>query len=154
MRLESFSQLQQRLKRGTGKVGEALVDCVNIYIGFIHRRFLKFASGGGDWRKLKKSYVRQKAADGFDRRILIRTGLLESQLRVGVARVIKRGTVMSVGFTRSRAYPSGVKVATVLVAHDRGLGVVPKRQIIVPPDLKTEKRITSRVERAFKESLR
>lgn len=124
-----------------------------LYRSFSQRRFARFSRGGGDWPPLALSTQRQRRGArrgragsrvfailrdtgilfaGLDPKVSIRPGQLERRRRLSV----------QVGYGGS-ALHSGAKITIARLAeiHDRGLGRVPVRQIIVVPDVITRRRM-------------
>lgn len=138
-----------RVVRSWGKanlpfgVGMALVKR---YSAFIQKRFLRFSRGGGNWPSLKYR----------SGQILYKTGTLFGALTVGrpgnYLKSVRGG--YRFGIVGRGSYPKGTQIKVVALAHDQGLGRVPKRQIIVQPDRKTQQAMMKTVEVGMRKSLR
>lgn len=153
LRLEPFDRLLSQLERRDGEIYATLLDCSQIYRDFIFQRFLRYAAGGGNWKKLNAAYAALKARKGLDPRILVRDKILLETLRPNRASIIKSSDGLKMQFARGRQYPNGTAVATVLDAHNRGTRHLPKREIIVSPDAATGKKIEKRAEEGLRRVL-
>ena len=119
------------------------------YMAFTRRRYLKFSRGGGDWAPLAESTKarRRKPRRGHvgsrSMSILIDTRTLFNALTAGstgnLSQVLKNPGGIRVGFAEGVQHGmDGITIRKLAVIHDQGLGNVPKRTILVPPDKVTE----------------
>ena len=138
--IKPITRLQQALISQTGGPLWSKWDrWVWHYVEFLYERFKRHAAGGGTWPALKESTAAAKARQGFSGGILQRTLVLQEELApsaIATGNVIMRGaskTGVSIVFGRKKVYANGVEVATIMEAHDKGKGNLPRRQIFVQP---------------------
>lgn len=153
LRLDPIDRLIKELDKRDGEIYATLLDCSEIYRQFIFERFLKYAKGGGNWKRLSASYLRWKRRHGKDTRILVRDKILLEALRPKRASIIKSSDGLRMQFARGKSYPKGTPVAVVLQAHNEGGGRLPKREVLVPPDAATGKKIEKRAEEGLRRVL-
>lgn len=126
------------------------------YRGFVQRRFNTFSKGGGDWKPLAASTVRQrrKGRSKGKPAILRDTGAMYAALTptfVGAPGAVERRDALSVtvGFGGPGRHPGGqATVADIASFHDLGRGV-PQRKIIVPPSQEVLDAMSMDAERAL-----
>lgn len=120
---------------------------------FWFNRFDRFSRGGGNWKSTK----RRKGSRGRNRaRILRKTQTLIRALSPvfrGLAGQWEkiRGNSIETGYGGSARHPEAkMTVLSLARIHNNGLGIVPRRQIIVRPDAATREQIRSDGERILK----
>lgn len=155
VRLRGLTALRKELISPRGPVRRALQSWELAYRAFVLKRFDRFSRGGGDWRDIKEETKARKRSSAIlvDRRYL-RLGL---QSGIGrISEIQRTGSVtLNMGFTRSSKHKtSGLTIAALATIHDRGLGVVPRRRILVPPDAQTRQRMAESLKRGALETLR
>lgn len=153
LRLEPIDRLIEQLDKRDGEIYATLLDCSEIYRQFIYERFLKFAAGGGNWKKLSAPYKAFKARKGLDSRILVSRKILLESLRPDRASIIKASDGLRMQFARGRRYPNGTAVASVFDAHNTGGRNLPQRKILVLPDASTGAKIEARAEEGLRRVL-
>lgn len=104
------------------------------YLGFVRKRYVEYARGGGDWPPLKRKRKHGKKAKAS---VLIDTGTLLNALTIGAPgnlfRKIRGG--IRVGFGGPHKHPEGkATIADIAGFHNTGEGNLPERRIIVEPD--------------------
>ncbi len=141
--LERFKNaIHTGLATGSGPILKALKQWAARYRGFVQERFDTFSKGGGDWPDLAPSTKRRRRKGGTSGRFSIlrdtsilfgaldirfhnQPGALEEKIPFGVR----------VGFGGPARHPDGeVTIADLANIHQKGLGVVPEREIIVEPN--------------------
>ena len=129
------------------------------YLTFARQRFVRYSRGGGDWKPLAPSTLKQRrgakrrrtrsrrahtktTTRGSARRVAILrdTSTLLNALTIGAPgnlyKLIRKG--IRVGFGGPSRHPKGkMTIRDIAVAHDEGQGRLPKRQILVEPDQRT-----------------
>ena len=168
--LSALKRFQTELNRSvrsgqlTGPIGTMFKQIGALYLTFIRRNFVRMSRGG--WKALAASTI--KARRGGKRRatrsprartktttrgsaknvsILRDTGILLNALTVGAPGNLFRGirSGIRVGFGGPAKHPGGkTTIKDIAVAHDEGRGV-PKREILVKPDTKTNNQMQGRV---------
>lgn len=136
---------------------KAMERWIPIYRLFVFERFLRFSRGGGNWKRLRRSYVREKQRNGYSTGILTRTNILKQELRPkGGARgvlVVRHPNKLTVVFAPRKKYPSGIAVRQVLSIHDEGQGHMPRRTVLVSPDNRVFKKMVVEAEKGFRKDL-
>lgn len=132
--------LRQELLTGTDS-NNMLVSFGRRYLAFIRERFRVNRAGGGDWKPLAPSTLKQ---GGPRRGILDVTGAVFNALRIGqpgnLFQRIQYG--IRVGFGGDAKHPdANATIAQVAIWQDQGTAHVPQRQIIVPPDAALKKQM-------------
>lgn len=129
------------------------------YLTFVRRRYIRFSRGGGDWKPLATSTLKQRRGSkrrktrskrahtktttrGSAKRVAILrdTGTLLGALTIGAPgnlyKLVRKA--VRVGFGGPTKHPDGkMTIRDIAVAHDEGKGNLPKRQILVEPDHRT-----------------
>ena len=150
--LKGLHTLQAEVNNPRGPIRDAFKQWEHRYKTFIQRRFKRNSRGGGDWPPLK--YARRRGRR--DRAsILIDTGTLFKAIDPAwqgspgaLSESIPYG--VRVGYGGPHTHPkAGISIADLAAIHDQGLGRVPKRQIIVPPDQSTITSMANDMQRAL-----
>ena len=144
---------------GSGPVRKALQHWGLRFRQFIQERFDKFSRGGGGWPDLKPSTkrARRQGNGGGSFTILRDTNTLFSALDPAFSR--KPGQLqedipfgVKVGYGGSARHPkAGMTIVRLAQIHNDGLGTVPARPIIVPPDARTVKLMVQDMAKAIGE---
>jgi phage gpG-like protein len=114
--------------RGTvppGPLRDGLLNAGKIHLKFLRRRFLSASRGGGTWKPLAASTLKQKKPN---RGILRETDRLVDSLEPG-----HPDNILQV-------MPRGVRVGSkvpYLRFHQFGTGTIPKRVVVIRPDAAT-----------------
>jgi hypothetical protein len=161
--LRKLKKFRNELDKGSSSphILRVLKQWAARYRGFVQRRFDKFSKGGGNWPPLAESTKRgrrkgtnKKAKVDFA--ILRDTGTLFAALNPSFSNApgaIEKPTSFGVivGYGGPGRYASGGRatVADIASFHNAGVGRLPKRQIIVPPDAATTQGMISDMERAL-----
>ena len=159
-RFQESLQADLRLS-GNGPVREALHEWGAIIARFLTKRFFIFSLGGGNWKPLKPATLKAKKQKGLLPWILRATDLLFESFNPVLAR--KPGKIteeipfgVRVGFgpnMRAMRYPgTNTSVAEVATYHQKGMGNLPVRKTIVPPDAPTIKEMRDVMAAAVKKS--
>lgn len=130
------------------------------YLAGTKRRMVSFGRGGGDWKPLADSTLRQrrKGRGAGSARILYYSGALIGSLDVGaegnLLEVVGKG--VKVGFSGAQHPDGGASMAEIATYHDQGGdgGKPPQRQILVEPDSRTAKQMRDDWKRAGHHVLR
>ncbi len=137
--LSGLERFQYHIENSTGPIRVALKQWAHRYRTFAQRRFLQYSRGGGDWPPLKnkrKRGAKENAAILYDTGTMFRAldpggsspGAYTQEIHFGVR----------VGYGGPHRHgQGGASIADIALYHDRGMGRLPKRQIIVPPDATT-----------------
>ena len=157
LNLGPFKRLKKSIKGPLqGKVLKAVERLIPIYRLFIWKRFLRFSKGGGNWKKLRSSYIKEKKRAGYSTKILERTGILKNQLRLLAGKkgvlVRSRKYGLTVQFAPRKKYRNGMFVKDVLTIHDKGLGQS-RRVVLVSPDNKVFQKMAKTVEKGIQAEL-
>lgn len=158
-KLKRFSKVISEDLRGSGQgpVRKAIRQWGFRYRSFIQERFIDFSRGGGNWPPLSPATIRGRRNKGGRVSILIDTGAMFASLAPTF--MGKPGEVnedipfgIRVGIGGSEIHPdAGITMAQLIRIHNFGEGVVPKREIIVPPDNATIRGMREDMKRALKE---
>ena len=121
---------------------------------FWFHRFDRFSRGGGNWRSTK----RRRNSRGRNRSKILR---LTQTLFRALSPVMRglpgqwesiKGNTIETGYGGSARHPQAkMSVLRLATIHNTGLGVVPKRQIIVRPDSETRQLMIQDGERILKD---
>lgn len=145
--------LREELARPKGPVKAALNTWALVHRAFLLRRFTTFSRGGGNWRPLKPDTVAAKGSSG----ILIDRGFLKMGLGAGIGLIrtdIGQMIRLTIGFNNKRKHPrSQLSIADLATIHHLGLGVVPARRILVPPDAQAKEELKNTMTRVVKRIL-
>lgn len=118
--------------------------------GFLIKRFNIFSKGGGEWPPLAESTVRRKGHS----KILIETGDLLKGVKQGLyQRITWSGPWLTITLrmrARRKHKPSGLPIQELIEIHQRGLGRVPKRKVLVGPDSVTRAKVERRLKTAMR----
>lgn len=138
-----------------GPVRKALKRWALRYRAFLRERYIQNSRGGGDWPPLKPSTIR--ARRGTTASILIDKGTMFgafSPVFAGLPGQLEQGIPygIRVGVGGAAPHPdAGVSVAELIRIHHLGLGVVPTREIVVPPDARTAGEMREDMRQALEE---
>ena len=121
-----------------------------IYLSFIRRHFVESSKGSGNWPPLKTKRKRNKSAN---KQLILRdTGFLLQSLSLGAAgNFFENGSnYVTVGFDKvPHAGDQGASLREIAMFHNEGEGNLPQREILVEPDIETQKRMILEMERLF-----
>lgn len=168
--------IRQGFETAQGPVAEAFESWGTIYRAAMKKRFLRLSrgNGGGEWPPLAESTIRQrrhgkrgrykrgrgamrraKRSGGGQVSILWDTGTLVSTLdpvfhgRGQIQKVIRGG--LKVGIGGPEVHPSGrLTIGKIAQYHQQGLGRLPQRKILVPPDRQTTDRFAKLLDLAIR----
>lgn len=122
------------------------------YIAFLRRRNLRLSGGGGEWPPLKPETVdrkkRRKVAKNPNWILREYEVLLRS---IGKKRV---GNRTFVGFVQNTEHPRGPSVIKLAAIHQKGLGRVPRRRVIIPPSIDVRQRMFNDIRREYNRETR
>ncbi len=127
----------------TPRTRKALKKWEHMYGVFLRKRFRRYSQGKEDWPKLKPATIKAKMRKytPYRSRLILRATdkmIRSIQPRLKSRTSTDRGFVAKVQAVDGRKrYPKGPKVIQVVGWHDQGVGTLPKREIVVPPDNKT-----------------
>lgn len=166
------AEIDRQLGAGSsdGPVNAALKQWAARYRAFLQRRYVRASRGGGIWPPLKHPERRRGSGKRVGKQVDTAAGT-QKLIRAAVLR--DTGTlfnVVSPSFTGApgqlqKKIPFGVRVgyggpsrhpkaratvADIASFHQVGAGVLPKREIIVPPDTATLQQMAADMDRALK----
>ena len=174
--LNNLEKLVRDGMRGGGKgnpIRRAFHQWGARYRGFVQERFDRFSKGGGNWKALSKATVKRrrkgrkrtarsksKTFSTGSAAILKDTGTLFRALQPGFVSLpgqlekdIQYG--IRVGFGGPGKHPnSRFTIAQIARAHQTGAGKLPKREIIVDPDIRTVAGMQADMQRAVNKAVR
>ncbi len=134
--LKGYNLLRRNILKGSssgrGEFRTIYKKWAVIYRRFLFRRFKKFSKGGGNWRKLKKSTIRNKGHSLILRdtdTLLDSLTPVFSKLPGQYERIIPGG--IEVGIRGGKHPKSKVSVGQLASFHQTGAGNYPARKIIV-----------------------
>lgn len=143
-----LERLARKIETRHGPLNDVYIQWAARYRAFAKRRFVKASRGDGTWKDLSPvtKKRRRKARRGHKGprvfAILRDTGTLFAALEPrlenpgSLKKLLQKG--VRVGYGGSAKHPSGgLTIARLAEIHNRGLGRVPQRKIIVTPDRKT-----------------
>ena len=151
--LGPLNKMVRAVGSDTSSTGKGLKRAARAYQFYLKERYLRFAQGGGDWRKLKPSYAKRKGNDI----ILILNGDLYEGIRIRKSRSAKNPGYV-VGYVRGDSHEeSGMTVRALANIH-QNIGIqrsdgVAKRKIIVLPDSATRRAMTGFVQQGVNEDI-
>jgi len=125
------------------------------YYGFAKDRFDRFSRGGGDWPPLAESTKHGRRGHRYT--VLRDTGLLFGALEFELGaeppgqKTEKLAMGVRVGFGGPSSYPDGTSIADIATFHQSGGPKLPKREIIVQPNVETLNAMTNDLEGALQE---
>jgi len=143
----------RRMLGGDQYLAKAMTAAGRLYLEFTHKRFRRYSRGGGDWKGLADSTIRQRRKEGKGAAILVDTALLVSAIQPGASgsqlRMISP-TVVRAGYSETTKHPgTNMTFAKLARIHQRGNNNLPARKIFVMPDEPTKKRMMSVVGKAI-----
>lgn len=126
-----------------------------LYRAFIIKRWLKFAKGSGNWKRLKPATIRAKghALILIDTKLAIQTVEPAFQEFFSVKpdkRTIYRADV---SFGSNAVYDNGKTVNQVMGYHQVGGGHLPQRKVLISPDGPTKRAMEVEGKEKLKEML-
>lgn len=148
-RLDRFAAEIDRGLRSTqpGPMRTVLKQWAAVYRSFLQLRFVAFSRGGGDWPPLKPATIKARKGEGVGVAILTDLALLKGALQpqfIGAPGALEEQIPFGirVGYGGPDKHPGGgATVAEIASYHQTGAGRLPVREIIVPPDVSTERRM-------------
>jgi len=148
-------------RKENGPIREALHTWAVLITRFLTARWRQYSRGAGDWRPLKAATLAQKRRKGllpfilrafdetfqaFAPEIAKKPGRLTEDIPFGIR----------FGFGGGMAYPhshgKGITLKEIAEIHQGGLGNVPVRKIIVPPDTTTRAQMREVMNQAVREA--
>lgn len=148
---------------GNGPIHKAIHTACMIYMGFTRERYIEQSRGGGDWPPLAPSTIasRRKGrntqgaeAAETSAAIFQAQGVPAGEASILIDTATLLGSLGS-GQARTESVPAGVRVGTVVEYakyHQFGDGV-PKREIMVDPDMFTLALIEQALTRGYQQSV-
>lgn len=120
-----------------GPVLEMLFEVQEAYEEVVLEEFDRNSTGGGDWEPIAWETAQRKGhtdilVDSYAMRQGLEGGIgLVATLRAG------GGFEVQMGFTNKSRHPdAGMTIADLAAIHHLGLGNVPERRILLPPNMK------------------
>lgn len=165
MNLRPLTRFIEKIESRYGPLNDVYLQWASRYRAFAKLRYMRFARGGGDWDPLAEvtKRRRRKAAKGKKGKrkkrkfsILIDTGTLVGALAPkienpgSIKMLLQQGVRVGYGGSAKHPRARGLTIARLAEIHNKGLGNVPARPIIVPPDNKTLDRMVRDLERGIK----
>lgn len=144
--LERFNDtINQDLRgSGNGPIRKALRQWGYVYRQYLRLRYLRYARGGGNWPPLKPATIRRRRGRGNKVSILIDSGTMIGAFQPAFAG--KPGQLQEdvpfgvrVGVGGGEHPHAHISIRELIRIHHFGLGNVPAREIVVPPDDDTTK---------------
>lgn len=123
-----------------------------IYKGFLHTRFKAASTGNGTWKPLSTRTIKRKKSS----LILIETRTLIDAVNPEMDNapgsfMQRTGFVLEVGYGGSAVHPTSAKnrrritVEQIAGFHQKGVGKLPQRRIVVGPDKPTIALVTAEI---------
>lgn len=142
-----------------GPVRKMLDRWGTIYLDFVRDRFerLSRSGGGKDWPPLQESTITRRRGEGIGVGVLWDTGTLLGGLSPGGAGNLFRFSAgkqaVEVGYGGQDRHPKApLSIAELARIHDEGKGDMPRRRILVEPNLMVERRFVDAAADAFKQA--
>jgi hypothetical protein len=138
--LKKYGEAVSQMAKGGGTspiVQECLEKWEARWRAYIQARWVKYSKGGGDWPPLKKGY---RPGGSILRDTSTMFNAMSPFMDAPGKFSKQSGFSVTVGFGGPEPHPraKNLTISQLAEIHQRGLGNVPVREMVVPPDEKTQ----------------
>jgi hypothetical protein len=133
---------------------KGLKQAARAYQFYLKQRYLTYSQGGGDWKKLKPSYAKQKG----NNIILILNGDLYNGIKIKKSRSAKNPGY-NVGYVTGEGHEASGMTVRALANIHQNIGIVredgvARRKIIVLPNSATRRAMTGYIQTGVNKDIR